>query len=229
VSMSGGRQEDVDNRRPAYEVVRERLRTMILSGDYPVGSRLVQSDIAHALNVSTTPVREALRDLATEGLIRLDAHRGAVVSRLTREEVAEVYRIRRLLECDAIRRATELITDDQVEEARAIQLAADAEDDPVVWTDLNRRFHEVFLNASDLPRIASIVRTLNEASSAYVATSMLLGRQYPSHTPHWDLLDALEKRDGDAAVQILETHIDQTLAVVLAGIPATRSAIGTRG
>jgi DNA-binding GntR family transcriptional regulator len=69
-------------RRTAHEYVRNSLREGILRGSLVGGTRLVQSEIASELEVSTTPVREALRDLATEGLVQLDAHRGAVVLQL---------------------------------------------------------------------------------------------------------------------------------------------------
>ena len=82
-------------RQTAHEYVREVLRRAILSGDIPVGSRLVQAELATTLEVSTTPVREALRDLASEGLIQFDPHRGAVVSELSGEELQEIYEIRR--------------------------------------------------------------------------------------------------------------------------------------
>jgi DNA-binding GntR family transcriptional regulator len=78
----------------AHEFARATLRHAILTGQIPGGSRLVQTDLAAQLSLNTTPVREALRDLATEGLIRFDPHRGAVVHRLTQREVDEVYRIR---------------------------------------------------------------------------------------------------------------------------------------
>lgn len=210
-------------RRTAYELVRDQVRQMILDGELPVGSRLVQSELAHQLNVSTTPVREALRDLATEGLIRLDAHRGAFVHRLSREEVEEIYRIRRVLEAEAVRRAVTRISEDQLENARLIQTAADSEDDPSAWTDHNRKFHEVFLAASDSPRLTSIVRTLQDASAGYVVTSLMRERDYPPHSLHWDLIKACADRDVDQAVSIMESHIDETLKAVLSGIPPTRS------
>jgi len=68
-----------EGHRTAHEFVKESLRRAILRGDLSGGERLIQADLATMLNVSTTPVREALRDLATEGLITLDRHRGGVV------------------------------------------------------------------------------------------------------------------------------------------------------
>jgi DNA-binding GntR family transcriptional regulator len=219
MTRSDGRFE----RKTAYELVRDQVRKMILDGELPVGSRLVQSDLAHQLDVSTTPVREALRDLATEGLIRLDAHRGAFVNRLTREEVEEIYRIRRMLEAAAMRRAADRISKEGLEEARRIQAEADSESDPSRWTENNRRFHDVFLTASDSPRLASIIRTLQDASAGYVVTSLMRERDYPPHSKHWDVIKACEEGDVERAVSVMEDHIDETLEAVLSAIPLSRN------
>ena len=76
-------------RQTAHEYVREVLRRSILNGDLPGGSRLVQAELAATLEVSTTPIREALRDLASEGLVRFDPHRGAVVTELDDEDLRD--------------------------------------------------------------------------------------------------------------------------------------------
>src|SRR5690242_7828107 len=91
LAISGGR-------RTAHEFVRESLRRAILRGDLTGGERLIQADIAATLEVSTTPVREALRDLAAEGLISLDRHRGGVVRGLNWEDMEEIRKIRHQLE-----------------------------------------------------------------------------------------------------------------------------------
>ena len=91
-------------RRTAHEFVKDSLRRAILRGDLSGGARLIQADLAAMLNVSTTPVREALRDLATEGLITLDRHRGGVVRELNWLELMEEIRlIRQQLEPLAVR------------------------------------------------------------------------------------------------------------------------------
>lgn len=94
----------------AHEYARDSLRRAILRGELETGSRVPQVAWAKRLEMSTTPIREALRDLATEGMVELDAHRGAFVNRLTFDQVAEIYHIRKLLEPAAMRDAARLIT-----------------------------------------------------------------------------------------------------------------------
>ena len=123
--------------RTAHEFVRETLRQAILRGDLTGGSRLIQADLATQLRVSTTPVREALRDLATEGLITLDRHRGGVVRELNWDDMEEIRQIRQQLEPLAISMAVAGITDDQLAEAERLCDRMEDVDDLASWVDLN--------------------------------------------------------------------------------------------
>jgi len=203
-------------RRTAHQLVRDTLRRAILTGKLTADTRLVQSDIAEQLRVSTTPVREALRDLATEGFIQLDAHRGAVVKRLGYDDVFEIYNIRKLLEPDAIRRAVERITDQEIHEAAQIQARADVETDPARWVELNHEFHRVFVNAAGSPRLAGILNNLADSAAMYIATSLVHGehRRENANAQHRALLDAVRRRDADTACAVMLTHIHQTVETV---------------
>ena len=218
-----------DGRRTAHEFVRETLRRQILTGEIAAGSRLVQSDVAQQLQVSTTPVREALRDLATEGLIRLDAHRGAVVHRANRDELEEIYRLRRILEPEMIRRAVDRLTPADLDEAEKVQAAADIEEDPTTWTDLNRQFHAIFMRVANSPRLSSMLTNLQDAGAVYVVASILHGRdhRHPDHHHHWDLLEACRAHDTESAVRIMEAHIDATLKSIV-GVTVTPGPVGSR-
>ena len=109
-----------EGRRTAHEFVRESLRRAILRGDLTGGSRLIQGEVAATLNVSTTPVREALRDLATEGLITLDRHRGGTVRELDWDDMEEIGMVREALDPLAVRLFCERITDEQLREAESL-------------------------------------------------------------------------------------------------------------
>jgi len=200
-------------RRTAHQLVKDTLRRAILTGKIASGTRLVQSDLAELLQVSTTPVREALRDLATEGLIQLDAHRGAVVRELGEDEVYEIYFIRRVLEPEAIRMAVEHITDDELEAAAAIQARADDEIDPATWVELNHEFHRVFIEAARSPRLAGILTNLQDSAAMYIAASLLEGehRRDDANAQHRQLLDAVRRRDADRACEVMLAHIHQTV------------------
>lgn len=200
-------------RRTAHELVRETLRRAILRGTVAGGTRLVQAEIAEQLGVSTTPVREALRDLATEGLIDLDAHRGATVHRLEVEELREIYWLRTLLEPGAMRRAAEGLEEGALEHAEEIQQQMDDETDVGMWADLNREFHGTLVAGLRLPRLRSILQGLQDGAAPYVG---LLLQQVGDFTEqangeHRELLEALRAHDGDRAAAITKHHLTATL------------------
>ena len=195
-------------RQTAHEFVRETLRLAILRGELSGGSRLVQADIAEELRVSITPVREALRDLATEGVIRLDPHRGAVVGELTLGELDEIMRLRRILEIDVMRLAAELISPEQIAAARTIHEAMLVAPDPATWATLNREFHLSIYRAAEKKRQFEMVRSLIDSSMLYVNRAQ---RQPASrkraNEDHGALLDLLAVRDIDGVQERLREHI----------------------
>jgi DNA-binding GntR family transcriptional regulator len=205
-------------RRTAHELVRDTLRQAILTGVMTGGTRLVQADIAAQLGVSTTPVREALRDLAAEGLIRMDPHRGAVVHELDVDELHELYDIRLALEPLAVRRAAELITDDQLAAAQAIQTRMDAETDPVAWVLLNFEFHAVLEAAAGQHRLSSLIRSVQDSASRYVGHAVQIDptRIPEGNAQHRALLEAITARDAERAGALLVEHLRGTLSAVLA-------------
>jgi len=206
-------------RMTAHQYAKEALRSAILSGSLPGGSRLVQADLAAELRVSTTPIREALRDLVAEGLIVFDPHRGALVRSLDVAEVKEIYDIRRVLEPLAVRRATERIT--KAELAEAADLLKQMEDctDPTEWVELNWRFHGLLEAAARSPLLESMVRSVQDISALYVAHSV---KQFPERVregnrEHRAMLSAIRRKDADKAGEILVKHLDGTLKAVLVG------------
>ncbi|MPZ62780.1 MAG: FCD domain-containing protein [Propionibacteriales bacterium] len=200
-------------RRTAHQLVRDTLRRAILTGQMSGGQRLVQADLAKQLDVSTTPVREALRDLSAEGLIQLDAHRGAIVRTLSHDEVEEVYWLREILEPEMMERAVVNITDEQVELAESLQKKAEEESDPAAWVELNKAFHRVFNEASQSPRLAAIVENLQDAGTAYVVASLVAGTRRPdeTNTQHREILQAVRARDAAKARNMMREHLHETL------------------
>lgn len=203
-------------RRTAHELVRDALRDAILRGSLPGGTRLVQADIAATLDVSTTPVREALRDLATEGLIRLDAHRGAMVTTLTHDDVQEIYDLRRLLEPEAIRRAATNITLPELETAQELGHRMEVVGDAAKWNELNGTFHGILLTASRSPRLVAILERLRANASPYVAVALsALDADFrAANHEHKQMLDALRQGDADRAAEIVENHLGLTVRLL---------------
>lgn len=196
-------------RPTAHEYVRDTLRRAILSGEIPGGTRLVQADLAELLDVSTTPVREALRDLASEGLVRLDAHRGGVVHQPSADEIAEIYEIRRVLEPEAIRMAAKHISDEELDLVEAINERMRAATESLEFVDLNREFHLTIYRAAGSNRLVGILESLLDASVMYVSASV-------QHEPnlrtlavedHARIIAALRDHDAERAADEIIKHM----------------------
>lgn len=199
-------------RRTTHELVVEMMREKILSGELPGGSRLVQSELAISMEVSTTPVREALRDLATEGLVRFDPHVGAVVQGLSTAEFREIYEIRTLIEPMVARKAAGHLTPELLDRLEQIHHRLLAEEDPARWVQLNRQFHLDLYEAAVSPRITAIIRSLQDASVMYIGVALgkpgLLGE---ANEGHGAIIDALRAGDPDAAYEATLHHLQASM------------------
>ena len=199
-------------RRTTHELVLEMLRRQILSGELAAGARLVQSELALTMEVSTTPVREALRDLASEGLVRFDPHIGAVVQGLSTVEFREIYEVRMLLEPMAVRKATGAMTSELLDRLEQIHHEMQKEKDPARWVQLNRSFHLGIYETAVSSRIAAIIRSLQDASVMYVGVALgqtdLLAE---GNEGHGAIISALRAGDPDLAAEATLHHLQVTM------------------
>ena len=193
----------------AVDLVRDALRAAILRGDLSGGSRLVQTEIANQLSVSTTPVREAMRDLASEGLITLDSHRIGTVRKPDWDEMVEITAIRRALEDFAIAKAMANITSAQLNAAKALAEDLSREDDLGSWVQKNSQFHSIFHQATGTKRLGTMLQALEEAGGLFVAQAQRLHPEIRRRAiaDHFALLEAYEAQDLDRAVEIQLAHI----------------------
>lgn len=213
-------------RRTAHESVTEALRQAVLGGLLPAGTRLVQAELAAEFGVSNTPVREAMRQLAVEGLIKFDSYRGAVVRSPSLDEVREVYEVRLLLEPVAMRKAVEQITPAELEQARELEAEMARTVDVGTWVLLNRRFHGTLIAAARSPRLASIIAGLEDAATPQVALSIKADfrRLTDGNTEHREILQAVEDRDADQVVKLISEHLRATVRAVESLSQSTGSA-----
>src|SRR5690606_28456552 len=147
----------------AHEYVREALRAAIMDGSLPGGTRLLQSEIATQLGVSTTPVREALRDLTSERPGVMHPHHGAIVRALDLAEVQEIYELRLALEPILSRRLVHRLDDATLDRALEIQQQMLPIRDVAAWAQLNRDFHNTLAAPEDHSRLGIILTGLRDA------------------------------------------------------------------
>ena len=192
------------------------LRTEILKATHEAGTRLRQEEVAARLGVSTTPVREAFRDLLAEGLIELDTHRGVLVRGLTLTDVRELYELRILLEPRLALKAVAFAAPAHLDAAEATHRQLCDEQEPERWAALNVIFHRELTAPAPEGRLSRIVESLAAAAGAYVTLSMHATPELMAlnNADHAELLR--HYRDGNAqrAARKTARHLEQTLLAI---------------
>lgn len=202
----------------AQEQVLRELRTLIAAGRLAPGQQVVQDALAAQLGVSRVPLREALKVLEGEGQVVYHPHRGYFVADLSVEDLVEVYRIRELLEHEALSTAVPLLTVGDIEHledlAASVEAAARTGDVTAV-TAANRAFHFAMFDASGMPRLARLIRTLWDATDAYRSVYMSTPANLEVMTrEHRQMLRAIAERDAAALVALQSEHRENTVSEV---------------
>jgi DNA-binding GntR family transcriptional regulator len=202
--------------------VADKLREAILRGYFNPGQRLDQTEIAELLNVSRSPVREALRTLAAEGLVEVFPHRGAVVAELSLKELEEIYFIRGVLEGMAACLAAPKLDQDQLAGLHNLLTALNQTTNLDQWLDLNRQFHHTIYQAANRPRLFSIIESLRNTAAPYI-------RQYIATAEHMEaaqighrhIFEACTTGDGLRAEQATQRHLKAVCDGVLVYVEST--------
>jgi DNA-binding GntR family transcriptional regulator len=208
--------------RPLYEQVAERLRERILAHTLPPGSWIDEQALVRDYGISRTPLREALKVLASEGLVTIRPRRGAYVTEVSERDTREVYHLLMLLESDAAAEVAAKASSEQMAELEALhaRLEAAAQDRETFFA-LNEAFHMRLLELADNRWRVQIVADLRKVMKLNRHNSLLSeGRLAQSLQEHREVLAALRQRDAEAARALTQAHFRQ-------GLQAAR-AVGTR-
>ena len=194
----------------AYEEIRKRL----LQGDYAPGVRLSENELSEVCGVSRTPVREALRRLALEYFVRIEPNRGAFVIDWSREDIADMFEMRSMLEGLAARKAAAKATPSHIVQMSDIIIKIDkvaqagGEDMMALFLSLNRDFHDVVFSASGSPRLTEIIsRFVEQAVVVRTAAQFSPEDILRSNQHHKELLGAIKSRNGVLAETVMRVHI----------------------
>jgi DNA-binding GntR family transcriptional regulator len=195
----------------------DALRSQILQGVYSPGQQLRQDTLAAAFGMSRIPIREALFIIEREGLIKILPHRGAVVVRLSPDEVEEVFNMRALLEPFLLARSAPKLTRDDFRLLATIQTRyADAirREDIGRWNELNSEFHLELYKHADSPRVIKIVQNLLSECDRLTRVQLLSieGDQERAIREHAELLRLCKAQDFDAACVLIRNHIEHIRA-----------------
>jgi DNA-binding GntR family transcriptional regulator len=216
-------------RKATHEVVAAVLREAITSGQLKANQPLPQAEIAANLQVSHIPVREALRQLESEGLVTYQANRGATVSALSAAEIREIYEIRAMLETGAIRRAVPNLTSENLVRAAALLDLAEQADDGATWGSLDMEFHSLVYHLDDRPRFQELITELLRRVDRYwLSYSLMLKYRDSFEKEHRALLAALTARDAERAVALLDRHLVGACDRLIAEIEAADQVTGDK-
>lgn len=209
MSAPADRRSDPVARNVLSAEVKDRILQWILEGELAPGSRIVETRVARELGTSQAPVREALRDLATLGVVQMEAYRGARVRRPTKVELIEAMEVRAELEAMAARLAAKRMTEDCLVKLRAamaeMQKWADS-GDVHEHAISNTEFHAAVMRASGNRTLERTWSMLEPFARTYVTANL------PGIDLHWlglrhtTILEALEARDPERADKAMREH-----------------------
>ena len=192
--------------------VHAALRSQILTGELERGSRLPQETLAAEFGVSRTPLREALRRLAAEGLVTLQPNYGATVAQLDFGDMRDAWTARLVIEPPAARLAAEREPAVDLDRMRAAVAAQRASADPARSLDANREFHLALVAASGNPHLehfAELLWVARISVAIYTAQAAQVGGTAAWSDEHDGILAAMRAGDGDAAERLTREHIER--------------------
>jgi DNA-binding GntR family transcriptional regulator len=202
-----------------------RLRDMIVQGEVLPGGKLNERVLCERLGVSRTPLREALKTLASEGLVALLPNRGAIVTPLTLETVREIFEVMSALEALAGDLACRHLTDARLAEIRALHfemLAAHARGDLAQYFEYNQRIHFAIVAAGGNATLAATYRNLNaNVRRARYLANLSRARWDKAVREHEEMLAALAARDGPRLQRLLVEHLGAKMIAVLTALQST--------
>jgi DNA-binding GntR family transcriptional regulator len=201
--------------RPLYEEVAERLREQIFSHELAPGSWLDEQNLALAFGISRTPMREAIKVLASEGLVTTKMNKGAYVTEVDRRDLEQIFTVLSLLEGQAAKETAIKATEDQLTQLdnlhhRLEKAAADR--DTGQFFEINVRFHELIQEIAGNKWMNGVIEDLRKVLKLQRRDSLTRsGRLLSSLLEHREILQAILKRDSQAAELAMRKHLARGL------------------
>ena len=202
------RRKQIEKHQTLREKILETIRDAILKGSLKPGERVSEPDLADRFGISRTPIREAFRQLESEGYLQVVPRKGAVVASLSERDIEEFYAIKILLEGFAARMAAENISEKDIERLEVInerlgQIAK--EGDVKNFFRIHNEFHEVFIKAAGNEKLYEMITQLvMRFKRLRLASLSQPGRMEISVEEHRNMIKAFRRRDGDRAENLVK-------------------------
>ncbi|WP_029914482.1 GntR family transcriptional regulator [Pelobacter seleniigenes] len=200
--------KQIERHQTLREKILETIREAILKGSLKPGEKVAEPELAERFGISRTPIREAFRQLESEGYLTVIPRKGAVVAALSERDVQEFYAIKSILEGYAAELAAVNLTDKELEKLEAINeklrnLAA--EGDVKAFFRIHNEFHDTFIKAADNSKLFELIQQLGmKFNRLRMASLSVAGRMEISVDEHEKLLDAFRRHDGKTAEELVK-------------------------
>ena len=203
------------------DIIYRKLRDQIFSGEYQIGQRLKERDLAKQMNISRTPIREAFVRLENEGLIVSQPRRGVIVKGITIEDIPEIYSLRCALECLAVETAIDRITDQEIKRLQEInaRMRECLEQEMVSMEEvrgLSKRFNNALYEASKMPRLIKNIQMYSGYMSnikQYLMPSK--DRWIKDLKDHEAIVEAISEKNKQMAEALVKTHVHYAMKSLL--------------
>jgi len=200
--------KQIEHHQTLREKILETIREAILKGNLKPGEKVAEPELAERFGISRTPIREAFRQLESEGYLTVIPRKGAVVAALSERDVQEFYAIKSILEGYAAELAAKNLSDKDLARLEAInaKLKKLADDGDVKsFYRVHNEFHDTFLKAADNSKLYELIQQLGmKFSRLRMASLSVNGRMAISVAEHDKLLDAFRRHDGKSAEDLVK-------------------------
>jgi len=196
----------IDNHLTLREKIVETVRNAIVNGQIAAGARVAEPELADHFGISRTPIREAFRQLESEGFITVIPRKGAIVASLSAKDISDFYDLKMVLEGYAARCATKVLTEKEMAKMEAVnrqmEVAAAKKDLRKVLV-LHNEFHDIFLKACGNEKLHAIVQNMVMQFQRFRLILAMRGKIEGSIRQHREIIDAFRKRNADMAESLV--------------------------
>jgi len=202
------------NYYPISEIAYKSLKDLIVKCKFKGGDRLILSDLASKMNISITPIREALKQLEKDELVEVIPNKGAIVVNIFLEDVIEIYDIRSSLECLAIQLLHNKIDNTFLETIHKLYEESKKcveKGDMESYQNYNKKFHDLLISKTGNKRLIKIMNRIRNHMSIIIINNLslkLIDKNRNQHSKeHLQIIKALERADFNTAEEIVKNHI----------------------
>lgn len=204
----GGKEMKNENTSNAYRIAYETIRSQIFNGELSGGTKLVEERLAEKIGVSRTPIREAIRRLEQEGLIK-----NKTVFKPTMTDLIHTVEVRKLFECYAVEQAAKNMSKGKLKKLK--QAISDSQDCSIEENvNANKRFHDIILSECDNPIMIDMAQKTSATITLFIRTLIKHKRPF-LHEEHEQIYEAIASKDASLAVDLMSKHLEKDLKFML--------------